>query len=187
MQTSVAKKKIKLLPLLEQHRFELTAGAWHKWFPEEKYKLIIAMALNDCVQDKDHIIGGMYIDGYLIDKKKTYLVCRIPAGCIYRMLDVFYWRVREYIGIELKINNGRQHLQPVNQPVEDLKDMGTLFKRMPCTNEWLLILITGNKVETEYYSPALARLKKMIQRESFCSVINYQGGCGPVNLIPLKK
>lgn len=188
MQTPVVKKKMKMLPLLKQYRFVLTAGHWQKWFPEEKYKLLIAMALNDCVQNKDQVIGIMCIDGYLIDKKKIYLVWKIPAGCFYKVLDFFYWRVREYMTNELKINDQGTHREPGKPSAANWRDLETaLFERMPLNNEWLVQLITGNKVELEYYSPKLARLKKLVHKESYCSAIDYEGGCGPVTLVPVKK
>ncbi|MBL0358431.1 MAG: hypothetical protein IPP72_16920 [Chitinophagaceae bacterium] len=183
-----AKKKIKPLFLSEQYRFVLTAGPWEKWFSEEKYKAIIAMALNDCLQNKEKGMAEICINGYLIKGRRVYVVWEIPAGYLYKLLDFFYWRVRETIRGELRVPGKWYDRGDAGEKPEILKAIESpLFERSLLGNEWLLQLITGNQIELEYYSPKLERLKNIIHGEAYCSVIDYAGGQGPVNIAAVKK
>ncbi|HWY37769.1 MAG TPA: hypothetical protein VNY73_04375 [Bacteroidia bacterium] len=154
----------------------LNIGEWKNNFSEYHYKLLIARALNECVHNE-----RMNIAGYLITKRRVCLVLRIEPGRLDKMLEAFYGRVRK----ELRVHEERMNLlypgnraSKANMIPEEL--YVNPFKKYPLLNDYLVKLITGQKVELPYYNPHLARLKDHIHHYNFCSAIDHAGATGPV-------
>jgi hypothetical protein len=159
----------------------LVAGEWRKWFPEEQYKVMIAIALNDCVCNEEPGAGKIDISGYLIAGRRIYLVCTIRPAHVKKVLDFFYHKIKEAILHELdKWYQLPGYIEKREQHGMIRMDEIKLFEKLPLHNEWLILLITGRSIKLKYYDPKLARLKRIIRNENFCSAINYAGGEGPV-------
>jgi hypothetical protein len=174
------------------HRLLLVAGPWRSWFAEDRYKLIIAMALNDCVvherhehheQHGRHEWGKFFITGYLITCCRLYLVCKTSRKEWQHVLDYFFHRVQHYIEKEWR----RKEEDPCwyhtveQRPVLPLQHFNP-FHVYPLNEGWVVLLITGQKVNPGYDDPKLHRLEQWLHRQRFCSLINYEGGCGPVKV-----
>lgn len=61
-------------------------------------------------------------------------------------------------------------------------DTEDLFTLRPAADYRIYKLITGVPVRTRYYDTRLERIKKLVKKEPFCSLIDYTGGAGPVKV-----
>jgi len=157
----------------------LVSGDWKDEFSEYEYSVMIAEALNYCVYNEE-----MNISGYLLTRRRLYLVLKTEYVHINSVLLHFYDKLRKEI----------QHAQRIKKEIEKaLKhpeatlEKPALFVRYPLQNEYLVKLITGRKVELPYSDPHLQRLKDEINKANFCSAIDYTGAKGPVVVTLLKQ
>lgn len=166
----------------------LKAGAWRKWFTEEQYKWMMAVSLNECQTPEDPCMPLLLIKGYLIKEDKIYLVCKTENEDLHRILDFFYWTVKQTVLHELN-RLYRLHESGIwHERHKTMEKHGYhLFEKRPFTNEWLVSLITGHPVSLKYYDPLLERMKKMVKEENYCSAIDYAGGISPVNMFAMIK
>jgi len=158
----------------EKHRNEhdmiLVMKSWRKNIPKEQRNIIIAFALNHCVNHENFDVIG-----YFISERKIFLMILEKEQNIASGLAIFYEQVA--LGIfeyykkrapyydEIELNNENHH---------------ELFEKHPFLDDNIKRLIIGEPITLPYYNPKLARLKDKIANTNFCSTIDYSGAVGPV-------
>jgi len=157
----------------------LITGPWRHWFDDEKYKVIVASALNICVHQHK-----LDIAGYLITERRVFLVLRIDKDRIPGMLDKF----SEYLEAEIRYQKVPVWNAPPTRPIaiKNGSPFNGLFEVFVLRNELLKKLLTGRQIPYPY-SPQVARLKKRVSNYNFCSVMDYEGAQGPVKISRLPK
>jgi hypothetical protein len=151
----------------------LTIGQWQELFADEERKLMIARALNYCINKEELIVNG-----YLITNTTVWLVMQIDAGDISRFDRMLQDKMRKDIQLHTDRQKRLQHR--VYNHVKSNNSMGNLFTQIPFVDDSLVKLITGKNVHMPYHDPQLARLKDIISYSRFCSAIDYSGAKGPV-------
>lgn len=149
---------------------ELVIGQWKRMFSDHHLKIFIAEALNYCISH-----NGMIIYGYLITDKRICLILDIQKSDLAVVLSGFFESVSMLIS-EPRYNNIR-----IDERINGL------FTIRPLLNDQLVSLLIGKPVVLPYYDKNLARLKDRLSHAHFCSVIDYSGARGPVNLQLLKN
>lgn len=168
----------------------LVTGAWKDSMPEERFKMLIAKALNYCVCCKD-CKDGLKIKGYLITYERIGLITKNTEEEIKPILKKFCEKTGELFANYFHSLNDVDTLYK-----EDNKDVNTLafnahFERYPFYDDNLKNLLLGKKVTSEdeiskegaqirYYSSHLAKLKYEIQNYRYCSFMEHQGRKSPV-------
>lgn len=157
----------------------LVTGDWHKRFAEGDVEATIAEALQYCVHN-----DGMVVLGYCISYTNVCLVLYAHKRSVQNILTKFYSSVRAILvrkeGVfmeETTVADTGDEWQTVMEV-----SVGRLFKRSDYVDEYLVKLITGKKINLPYYDPALARLERKLRHYTWCSVIDYEGGKGPVKV-----
>jgi hypothetical protein len=74
-----------------------------------------------------------------------------------------------------------------DEKVAYLDNQYSMFTRHILHNKYLIQLITGHMEGPSFYSPEFIRLKKLTQNYNYCSVMNYTGAKGPVQVQVDKK
>ncbi|WP_264563987.1 hypothetical protein [Flavobacterium sp. N3904] len=165
------------------HKIELKIGAWKKQFDFNYVNTIIAMALNHCTKD-----NAFFINGYLITSNTLYLVAKTDK----KAMDGILYKMEQHLSLLIQIHS--QKLKKKMYETDDIVDDETilypiyepLFELYPLKNNHLIQLITGKKVALPYFDRELERLKFMVKHHSFCSVIDYSGALGPVDVTLLE-
>jgi hypothetical protein len=161
-------------PAIQTIRLEI--GLWKQLFVDEQNKLMIAKALNYCVYK------GLHIAGYLITENNVYLVLRIDTESLIRMLNMFDDTLRKEIKQHQEyIRNHANHHRSDDRFKTGESFIG-LFVKHRLYNYKLIQLITGQPVDIPYHDPHLVWLKKRLRSSDFCSVIDYSGAKGPVEI-----
>jgi hypothetical protein len=158
-------------------RFCLQMGEWRNYFIEKERKLILALALNYCVNyDK------IKIEGYLISRSKLFLILRCEKQEADEILNDLHEQLRRQLRQELKIK--RRFLSEEERiDDEDIDELSLkAFDTCRLTDTALTRLITGQDVELPYHSRWLEKLKHYVHTNGFCSAIDYAGGTGPVKV-----
>jgi len=168
--------------------FMLRAKSWKNYLPELQYKFIIARAFNDVLYDTGPVYKKFLITGYLIHRRRIYIVCKLRSISIDRVLELLHEKIKlaleleEQKRIEKKRFNESTDVQHLSIPETGFFDF------FPFNNEWLKLLITGHAVNLRYHDPLLDNLKNIVSNEPFCSCIDYSGEKGPVIVsIPKKE
>jgi hypothetical protein len=183
-----ANDHIELPDVLKLPRTCLKTGEWKNIFEEEECRQMMAVALNSCIghQHKKHTDDfGLRIAGYLITKNMLYLVLDMEQDNVADILLLFYETLQEMIRDkmihqEISGNDGNAAVViPLSIP-----DHHQLFKKHAFNNDALVKLLTGHSFRLRYYDPQLARLKDFLHHHHFCSLIDYAGGEGPVQVSP---
>ena len=163
------------------HKVELRIGVWKKHFDPNYVNTIIAMALNHCTKDKEFIING-----YLITSQNLFLAAKTDT----KKFDETLHKIEHHIHLVLKHPNPERNKYEadffIGQEDSYYAVQDSFFTVYPLKNDYLTRLITGKKVLLPYFNPELERLKLMVQQHSFCSVIDYSGGIGPVDVTLLE-
>jgi len=154
----------------------LNIGPWRKLFPAGQSELMIARALNNCINE-----GELVVNGYLINHEALWLVIPANTNDIDRIDAMLQDRIRK--NIQLHFGKERQLQYKAKDAInheKNNKKVDSLFTRNPFINQDLVKLITGKIIELPYYDRHLAKLKAIINRSKFCSAIDYAGVEGPV-------
>jgi len=161
--------------------FLLTIGKWKKYFSEYESKLLIAEALNYCVQ-----MQSLRIRAYLITGSELYLGLYMNPDIAHRVLMIFFEKIRRALHAHLIINRGPGR-EPGNEEILLLNDesYGQLFSVRPFNNAALINYLQGKKVHEPYYNRDLEYIKTLASGNDFCSLKDYTGATGPV-LIDIK-
>lgn len=185
MKTKVKQLKENDSAVLKLPRLCLKAGEWKKLFPVERFKYMIAIALNYCTNEETNPNSStgfnMKINGYLITGELVCLVLDINRAHINKMLILFYEKLRNEM--KLGMDEVKQHAHKNNRvQVPEFREIlfQNLFERVPFNNDALVKLITGHKADKAYYDPQLARLKDRLHHYPYSSVIDYAGAQSPV-------
>jgi len=155
----------------EEKRYEqlLVMESWCKEIEEEQRNIIISEALNYC-----SYYENLEVLGYLITKRRLFLIARSRRVLFDKILTVFYNQVAKGIAAYKKINGGYKHeLVLVN-------DTHKLFRKYPFYNKYIQKIIIGQQINLPYYDPHLVRLKDQIHNYNYCSALDYAGGKSPV-------
>lgn len=160
----------------------LVMGSWREELPARQYRLMIAEALNYCVQMED-----VHIRGYMITARRLFLVLKIEREQIDHVLDTFSTRlkvdIRQYKNLGKSLEQNRQGERVVPMTIEMITDLFTPYALL---DDQLIQLLMGRRFRKPYDDPALARMEKIVYNNDFCSVISYSGGKGPVIIKRLK-
>ena len=124
----------------------------------------------------------------MITEKRVCLVLEIQRNEINSMLAKFYDSVLKEIK-KLRQQNENVDLRTENnEAVIRTGNFSThLFTQYPLIDSYLVQLITGKQIYSNYYNPQLEKLKKYIHNYNFCSAIDYSGAKGPVMVKLLHK
>ncbi|PCI96276.1 MAG: hypothetical protein COB15_10930 [Flavobacteriales bacterium] len=141
-------------------KLELHIGKWSSGFSEQEIKIIIAVALNNCVHHK-----SLKIIGYLLTSEKIFLIVTGSRKHVDDVLTAFNKEIAQAI---TEMRNS------------DKIDLDDLYEEHPFTNQYLIQLITGQKIELRYYNAEVERLKDKVSNANFCSAMDYAGAKGPV-------
>lgn len=148
----------------------LVMKSWVKNIPENDRNIIISQALNHCVKHKK-----VKIIGYLITKRRLFLIIIIKNHSLQQVLDGFYEQVAlGIIQYEKMRAKYRKEAYLINENYQEL------FERFPFFNPNIKAIITGQVIKLKYYDPHIARLEDQIKNYNFCSKIDYSGAIGPV-------
>ncbi len=145
----------------------LQIGDWKTLVPDERRRLLIAIALNHCVNNND-----LNIVGYLITSSEVYLLLR-NKSVDYKEIMVHF---NEFLIIEIA-----RYLKTPDFNAQ-ISEKRILFSSHELYNENLKKLITGRKAEIDFYTPQLLRLQNTIKYNIYCSAIDYSGGKSAVIL-----
>lgn len=141
---------------------------WKNSIPENEYKLIIANALNAMQQDSKPAPEANYITGYLVNPDAVYLLMNTIESKE-NTIHLFKQKLREAIIRFLEYIKSKRPGE--NTAVESLQnatiDEEQLFTCYPINNWYLVKLITGKKIEQDYYDPELTELKEKIKYNNF--------------------
>jgi hypothetical protein len=167
----------KPLVLEVPQRFCLQMREWKNYFTEKERKLILALALNYCVNyDK------IKIEGYLISRHKLFLILRCDTQEADVILNDLHEQLRRQLRQELKMKRRFFREEEIldNEDIDEL--LVKIFDTCRLTDTTLIRLITGLEVELPYHSRWLEKLKRYVHTNGFCSAIDYAGGVGPVKV-----
>lgn len=162
---------------------QLVIGEWGKRYTENEVPAIIAGALQYCVHN-----DMMVILGYCISYTHVCLVLDVPKRDLQNTLNNFYSSVRATLVQKegVFIDEVMMEADGEWQAAIDAS-LQKLFKQSLRADEQLVKLITGKKVYLPYCDPALVRLEKKLRHYTWCSVIDYEGGKGPVKVRLMDK
>lgn len=155
------------------HSQLLVMTAWRKDIPEEQKNIIIANALNYCTYYE-----GLEIIGYLITKRRVFLIAYSEHTPFNEILRIFFYQVAvgiiEYKTMLQMYDGSKKLLQP--------DGYSKLFKKFPFYNIFIKKIITGQEkeIDIKYYDPHLARLEDQIHNYNYSSAIDYSGAKSPV-------
>ncbi|HYG50814.1 MAG TPA: hypothetical protein VD905_07915 [Flavobacteriales bacterium] len=149
---------------------ELLIGPWRKVVPGHICKMLIAEALSEGVCHKKPLHEIM---GYLITSRRVFIVMDIPDKNIHELFRDFYERIRKKI--KPYLHSHKEHYDTAKTDKEMV-----LFEKHELRNNYLIRLLCGKKVALKYYDPNLERLKNMLQKQEYCSMVDYSGAIGPV-------
>ncbi|MEP1489582.1 MAG: hypothetical protein ABJK28_14260 [Algibacter sp.] len=151
------------------HYLVLGIKSWKKELPNTWRNLIIAEALNYCVCHEDLIIKG-----YLLAQKKIYLIAINESHSMENVLTIFSKQVAKGI-YEYERRRANNYEAPLVSKIFD-----DLFIKHPLYNQYIIKLITGEKIMSPYYNPYVVWLENKIRNYNYCSAIDYSGAKGPV-------
>lgn len=165
------------------HEIELKLGNWKKHFDFNYRSTVIVMALNHFIKEHELVVNG-----YLITTKSLFLIVKTEKKSIDELVE----KIELHIAFLLKKYDNKftnsiskddfliemeNILYTVHQP---------LFKLKMIKSNYLIKLITGQKIDIPYYDPELEYLKLLIKNHPFCSSIDYSGALGPVEIVLLE-
>jgi hypothetical protein len=162
-----------------RHSFMLRAKRWKTYLPELSYKFMIASALNEVTYDTGPVFKRFLIHGYLVLGRRIYIICKVRSITIETVLELFYEKIRTALADIERRRTEHERYKGTKQH-DKIHIPPDLFELFPIYNEWIEQLITGQPVHLGYYDPRLARLKDIIAKQQFCSLIDHSGGQGPV-------
>lgn len=164
------------------HKLELRIGDWKKKFDSNYVNTIIALALNHCTNDNEFIING-----YLITTENLYLVAKTDK----KKFDETLHKIEHHINLLLKFLTPEKNKYEIDFYIDQDEIYPIIHERLfivyPFKNDYLIKLITARKVLLPYYNPELETLKSLVQHHPYCSVIDYSGAIGPVQVILLEE
>ncbi len=144
---------------------------WCRHFNRDETKLSISKALNEAV-----VKTKTKIKAYWITNWQVYLVLVADEKGTHVFLNRFYKFLLEELAKSVEscdqVEGGYEVL--------NYHMFEHLFSRYPFYNYRLQNLLLGKTVKQPYYIPERAYLKAKLDQSNYCSVINYQGGKGPV-------
>lgn len=163
------RKKIKVQPI------GLLIGPWKNYVSELEYKTIICEALTNCVCSGNPLIE---IRGYLITRRRVFLVLKTKFEELNHFLHKFYEYVRVHV---LRLLREEYH-KTIGEIIEIEEERIKLFDRFSLQNSYFTDLLCGKKVHLPYYDPQLERLKNFLTHQRYCSLVDYSGkdAKGPV-------
>ena len=149
--------------------FFLYIKSWEKEIPTYWRNVLIAEALNYCVYNE-----GLVIKGYWLTQKRLYLVILTEKHSAEHILNVFAKQVAKGMyEYQYRLKN--------SQTTSGKSILFTdLFIKLPLYNQYIIQLITGEKILLPYYNPYVVQLQHKIHDDNYCSAIDYRGAIGPV-------
>lgn len=157
-----------IVPLLQEHHYHalrLVPGEWRNIYSEQQYCTVVAECLNKCVYH-----DGLVLYGYLITGTGILLITAHKET--EQKLRAFYDYIKQAV---------YKQLHPHNERTKDnTVAFYHLFRKYRLTDGNLVKLLLGCPVALPYHDAGLERLQYQLQREPYCSVIDYPGAVGPV-------
>ncbi len=157
----------------EHHKLELYVGKWGEFFSEQEIKIIIAVALNYCTQN-----ATLKIIGYLIIGEQVSLIVAGTKEQWDKVSTVFYEQTARRVTEFLKQNKSDNLSSWENE--NSSEQLNGLYEPYPFTNQYLTLLLTGQKIDLPYYNAEVVQLKDQVASYDFCSALDYSGAKGPV-------
>jgi len=147
----------------------LLLGRWRKQIPHFYRRVIIATALNTCVNK-----GKFKIYGYLITSKHIFLIFKAQHSEIKHQLRSLKKQLEleiEHYYLKVETNHIISH--DVDHKVKKHR-FGYLFEMFPLYNDSLVRLLTGRKPKVHYYDSQITKMEDILQNYQFCSVLDYE-------------
>ena len=163
---STAKQK----PTHKKHSLLLHLGPWIEDLPKDEVPVIVSIALNYCVYHEK-----IKITGYLITRSHVCLIMISHKHDIHHILTVLSEQIEAGVYAYLKLDKEEEKLVY-------LHDKYHMFTKHTLQNRYLIQLLIGKDVVLPYYSPKLKRLQALTHDYNYCSVMNYKGVQGPVEV-----
>lgn len=155
------------------HFLLLHLGPWIEDLPEDEVLARISVALNYCVR-----FEKCKIKGYVITRSHVCLIMVTYKNSIHHVLTVLSEQIANSVSAYLKLLPDQEE----EEKVMYLHETYSMFTKHTLQNRYLIQLLTGNDVKLPYYSPKLARLESLTHNYNYCSVPDYAGAKGPVEV-----
>lgn len=154
-------------------------NAWSNDIPEVTRNIMVANALNYCVNSEELLVMG-----YLIKNQCLFLIGFSRSVNIEETLNNFFRQV----AFEIEEYYQRKNRYKNYESSDFLKtgSYAYVFKQYPFIDDYIRKIIMGQKVNLPYYDPRLARLEDYLHDDDFCSALDYSGGKSPV-LVAVKR
>lgn len=78
-----------------KHTIMLRAGSWRHKMNDMQFRVITAMALNDCTGRQSPFKKTVRVTGYLISNNNVFVILRLDNTEVAGVLTYFYERVRQ--------------------------------------------------------------------------------------------
>lgn len=155
-------------------------NSWSNDIPEVTRNIMIADALNHCVES-----GELLVFGYLIKNQCVFLIGFSRNVNIEETLNNFFRQV----AFEIEAYYQRKNRYENHEITNALKtgSYSYVFTQYPFTDDYIRSIIMGRKVNLPYYDPRLARLEDYLHNANFCSALDYAGGKSPVFVAVKRK
>ncbi|WP_156168909.1 hypothetical protein [Kordia jejudonensis] len=157
----------------------LVMSSWSDDIPEMTRNIIVADALNHCVESEELLVMG-----YLIKNQCVFLIGFSRSVSIEETLNNFFRQVAYEIEEYYQRKNNYNSYKVDN--VKKIASYAYVFKQYPFTDDYIRKIIMGQTIKMPYYDPRLARLQDYLRYENFCSALDYAGGKSPV-LVTIKQ
>lgn len=153
------------------HDLMLVMTDWRLKMPITQGNIIMAEALNYC-----SYYEGLEIQGYLITKRRLFLIAYSNKLPFETVLKIYYYQVykgiKEYYNDDVRQGYVEEYITEEDQP----------FKEYPLYNPYIRDTILGKQNTLPYYNTHQDYLEAQIKDYTYCSVKNYEGGKSPVTV-----
>lgn len=157
------------------YRFTLCLRDWRRQVPQDVRNLIFSEAVNFCIEAKI-----LEVVGYLMSSTKIRVILDRKNSEVLHGLELFTSLVEDALTRYHFSQQESATVDPLSMPKYT---KNKLFKVAHFNNYLLARLITGRRVNRPYEDPYIIRLKRYIKYRNFCSVVDYSGAIGPVNVV----
>ncbi|MCA6362911.1 MAG: hypothetical protein IM638_07720 [Bacteroidetes bacterium] len=158
----------------------LRIGSWKKLFTVADVKSMIARGLNNTLHQREF---RNVLVGYLITDSRLFLVFDLPQCDVDSFMQIFINELKPIIKAFFLVQISHSH-EPLgfDEGRTHASLNKDLFEELPSMNYLLIYLLAGRVIKLPYTDPRLTRLQHTLDKEPFCSRIDYSGAKGPVKV-----
>ncbi len=164
----------------ERPEFQMLLFRKRKWtteIDEDIRMMILARALNMGIES-----DLFQIYGYLLTEKTLVFILRNDEDVAKNFIHEFYRMLRLELEFYRQSEANRLCINDIEEVgLKELKPKD-FYKCRKIIDEVLFRLLTNRSLESGYTNPVIEALKDKIKEETYCSLIDYLGGEGPVRV-----